>query len=161
LIVGRRPGTFAESRGMPNKLRVSLRRGAAMSVTRLGVEEQRLVYVIVVAKPIKYRWASSKIAYIGTTQRGVNRVATSAAQKAPDLLGRHGISSLEVRILTCTPRQRVKTWHKLERSLLLVFRQIYGEVPLGNTQGSRIAERDEFQYFQRSRIEQVIADLSS
>jgi hypothetical protein len=150
-----------ESLSVPDKLRVSLKRGAAMTVHRLSVDADRLVYVIVAEKPLKYKLGRSRIAYIGTTKRGVERIAQSAAQKAPNVLELHGVSSFEVRVLTCTPRQKVKTWHKLERAMLLVFRQTFGEVPDQNTRGAAITETDEFRYFQRSRIEQVITDLST
>lgn len=131
-----------------------------MTVTRLGVQADRLVYAIVVEKPVVYPWGKSRVAYIGTTKKGIKRIAQSAAQHAPVVLNLHGVRQFEVRVMTCTPRQGVKAWHKLERALLLVFRQTFGEVPIGNSQGSKIREVDEFAYFQRSRIERVLKDLS-
>lgn len=46
-------------------------------------------------------------------------------------------------LLTCAPRQHVKTWHKLERALLLQFKDDYGRVPVCNTQGKNMVWRDE------------------
>jgi hypothetical protein len=143
------------------KLLVSLKPGTAMTVHRLSVNAEKLVYVIVAEKPLTYKWGRSRIVYVGTTEKGIERIAQSAAQKAPSVLNLHGVSSFEVRVLTCKPRQHVKTWHKLERAMLLIFRQTFGEVPFGNSHGSSITETDEFRYFQRTRIERVIDDLSS
>ena len=143
------------------KLRISLNRDSALTVTRLSVESDRLVYVIVVERPRKYRHGRSKIVYIGTTKRGVARVAQSAAAKAEAVLRQHGVKRFDVRIVTCRPRQRVKTWRKLERAMLLTFREVFGEVPELNTQGTGIRELDEFDYFSRSRVRSLVQDLST
>jgi len=60
----------------------------------------------------------------------------------------------------CTPRRRVRTWHKLERALLLQFRDLFGRVPICNTHGQQMVETDEFYYFARARVTDVIEDLS-
>jgi hypothetical protein len=98
--------------------------------------------------------------YIGTTKNGANRVAQSAAYWAEPILRGHGVQNFEARIITCRPRQNVKSWVKLERGLLLVFRDTYGEVPKCNTQGKNIIETDEFRYFSRSRLKRVLEDLA-
>jgi hypothetical protein len=63
-------------------------------------------------------------------------------------------------VITCRPRQRVKTWVKLERALLLSFKELYGEVPKCNTQGKNIIEIDEFDYFRRDRLKRILEDLA-
>jgi hypothetical protein len=131
-----------------------------MTVNRLGIDVDKLVYVIVAGKQLPYQWGRSRIVYIGTTERGIERIAQSAAQKAPDVLNLHGIMSFDVRVLTCTARRGVKTWHKLERAMLIAFRQMYGEVPRGNSHGAKVTETDEFVYFTHNRIDQMIRDLS-
>ncbi len=142
------------------RLHVNLRRDEAMRVTRVSIRAERLCYVIVADKQIKYaNKKRSAIVYIGTTRRGVGRVAGSAASKAPEVLGQRGIRSFTVRIITSQPRSRIRTWSKLERALLLVFKDMYGEVPLCNSQGSAMKPRDEFKYFQESRLRRILEEL--
>jgi hypothetical protein len=114
---------------MAGRLHVSLKRKAAMTVTRVVVGEEKLVYVIVADKKMEYSTGRSRVVYIGTTKNGVARVAQSAANWTDKVLGQRGVEAFEVRIVTCRPRQRVKSWIKLERALLLAFRERYGEVP--------------------------------
>lgn len=65
---------------------------------------------------------------------------------------------MEVRIVTCGVRQNVQTWAKLERALLLVFREMYGEIPRCNAQTP--TESDEFRYFKRERIKDILNTLA-
>ena len=148
---------------MATRLSVSLKAKHAMKVTRLSIRSKKLVYVIVAQKPMKYPGGSrSRIAYIGTTRKGVARIARSVAAKAKDVLGLHGVREFEVRILTCTPRRNVKTWLKLERALLAVFRREYGAPPKCNTIGKRVKWRDDIEgkYFKRRRLENILASLA-
>lgn len=98
------------------------------------------MYVLVQDKKFSYPSGRSRVVYIGTTKSGANRVAQSAAYWAETILRGHGVRHFEARIITCRPRQRVKTWVKLERALLLVFKEIYGDVPKCNTQGKNITD---------------------
>jgi hypothetical protein len=100
-------------------------------------------------RPTGIRWFGerSRVFYIGTTKAGARRIAESAAAQAKKFLGNHGIRQLEFYVVSCTPLQRVRTWTKLERALLLAFRQRYGAVPVGNTQGKHIKIMDEARYF--------------
>jgi hypothetical protein len=66
----------------------------------------------------------------------------------------------DVRIVTCGPRRGVKTWHKLERALLLTFREIYKQVPLCNGTGHGLTEKGEFKIFAKKRLRDVIEDLA-
>lgn len=142
------------------RLKISLRRQAALQVTRVSLHSDKMVYVIVANKRLKYEWGTrSKIAYVGTTKNGVSRMAQSAASLADRVLAKHGVTSLDVRVITCRPRQRVKTWRKLERALLLVFRETYGRVPEWNTQGKRIRATDEFTYFARERLRLLLQQI--
>ncbi|MGI8839366.1 MAG: hypothetical protein ACR2F8_01040 [Caulobacteraceae bacterium] len=143
-----------------DRLPVSLKRGTAMTMNRISIGAEKLVYVICASKMIKYDAGKSPIVYIGTTKKGVERIAQSAAYRAYDILYTHGVDALSVRIVTCGPRQHVKTWHKLERALLLVFKEEYGEIPMCNTQGKNITETNEFVYFAKDRIRAILADLS-
>jgi hypothetical protein len=46
---------------------ISLKRKTALSAKRILVGNQKLVYVVVGPKPIKYEFGRSRILYIGTT----------------------------------------------------------------------------------------------
>jgi predicted GIY-YIG superfamily endonuclease len=121
---------------------------------------KRLVYVAVANKPYKYPYGRSRILYIGSTKKGSSRVAASAAAKAKHLLNEHGVRELEFYTVNCTARQRVKTWMKLERSLLLSFRERFGEVPIGNTHGRKMKWTDELSFFTRRRLNAVLDKYS-
>ena len=145
---------------MPKRLTVSLRPGHAMEVTRVSVGKKRLVYLIVAEKPLKYRWGRSRIAYIGTTKKGMARIAQSVAARARDVLGLYGVRKFHVRIVTCAPRPGVKTWRKLERALLLAFRQKYRNVPKCNKTGKNTRFRDERKYFKLDRLEHLLEEMA-
>lgn len=145
---------------MPKRLTISLKAKHAMQVTRVSIGKKKLVYLILVKKPLKYEWGRSRIVYIGTTKKGVGRIAQSAAARAEAILGLHGVREFTVRIVTCPPRPNVKTWVKLERALLFIFRQRYGALPKCNTQGKNMKERDEFKYFRRDRLERILEMLA-
>jgi hypothetical protein len=145
---------------MQKRLNVNLKPRYAMQVTRLSIGKKKLVYAILVKKALKYPWGRSRIAYIGTTKKGVARIAQSVAARAQDVLSIHGVREFVVRIVTCSPRPNVKTWQKMERALLLVFRHKYGGLPKCNKQGKNIKQRDEFKYFKRDRLERVLEMLA-
>jgi hypothetical protein len=142
------------------RLHVTLHRGEAMRVSRAAIKKQRLCYILVADKRIRYADGGSRIVYIGTTGRGMGRIAGSVAQRSHEVLAHRGVREFHVRIVSCQPRQNVQTWRKLERALLLVFKERYGEPPLCNTHGRRMRERDEFRYVQWRRIEGILDDLS-
>jgi len=83
-------------------------------------------------------------------------VAASAAAEARELLKEHGATTLEFYSLRCPGRQHVKTWMKLERGLLLVFRQRFGVIPIANKQGKRMKWTDELTFFTRSRLSPLL-----
>ena len=141
---------------MPKKLTIKTTRKPAVTITRTAVKNDRLVYLAVANKAVKYQYGRSRIVYIGTTKRGARRIALSAAAKASEMLSDYGISSLEFFVVSCQARQGVKTWHKLERGLILTFREIHGEIPSCNSQGSKIKWMDEDWYFTRRRLRSVI-----
>jgi len=145
---------------MPKRLTISLKPRHAMQVTSVSIGKKKLVYAILVKKSLKYKWGRSRIAYIGTTKKGVARIAQSVAARAHDVLSIYGVREFMVRIVTFSPRPNVKTWQKLERALLIVFLHKYGEIPKCNTQGKKMKERDEFKYFTRSRLDRVLEMLA-
>ncbi len=107
----------------------------------------------------RYPWGRSRIVYIGTTKRGAHRVASSAAKKGEDLLFEHGIREVEFSVVTCGKLQNVATWKKLERALLIKFRERFGAVPKGNVQGKKMKWDDEKDYFSQKRLDAVLEQL--
>jgi hypothetical protein len=144
---------------MLRRLNLSLKRDEALRATRVLVRNSHLVYVLVADKRLKYPDGRSRIAYIGTTKKGVARIAESVAVRAGDILGLPGVRSFHARIITCAPRRRVPTWKKLERALLLAFRKQFGGPPRCNIHGKRMKETDEFLYFAESGVKHVLNEL--
>ena len=143
------------------RLQVSLKKAPALTVRRVALEHERLVYVICADRKLRYKnGAYSHIAYIGTTKKGIARVAGSAAFRAQEVLWSHGVQSFDVRLVTCRGRNGIRSWCRLERAMLIAFREMFGTVPLCNVQGSGFVEDREFVTFRRSRIDQIIRDLS-
>ena len=148
-----------EGKPMPRRLNLSLKKVHALEATRIAIGNQKLVYVLLADKNFNYPYGRSAIAYIGTTKKGVARVAGSMAARSEEILSCHGVKKVTARILTCSPRRNVKTWRKLERALLLMFRSEYGSVPSVNSQGKKMKETDEFSYFSREAIRKTIHKL--
>lgn len=142
------------------RLTLSLDRDVALQATRVSVGKSKLVYVLVADKRLNYSKGKSRIAYIGTTKKGISRISQSVAARADDILSIRGVRGFHARIITCRPRQRVKTWIKLERALLLAFREQFGEVPCCNSHGRKMKETDEFSYFALTRVKNLIKELS-
>lgn len=142
------------------RLTVSLKPKVLLQVNRVKIGQDRLVYALVADKKLKYKWGRTCVMYIGTTTKGLARVASSAANKAEEILSHYGVRTCSARIITCKQRRNVRTWRKLERAMILSFREMYGEVPRCNSQGKRIVEKDEFDYFNHSRIRQILRDIS-
>jgi hypothetical protein len=130
-----------------------------MQVNRVSLGKKKLVYVILAQKLLRYPWGHSKIACIGTTKKGMDRIAQSVAARADTVLGLHGVKEFTVRMLTCNPRSNVKTWVKLENALLLLFRQTHGKLPFCNEKGKQRKETNEFRYFRREQLEKTLATL--
>ncbi len=145
---------------MMRRLKLSLHRESALTASRVMIGTEKLVYVLVADKRIKYAKGKSKIAYIGTTRNGGARIAGSVATRAPDILTTSGVHSFQARVITCRPRQRVRTWLKLERALLIEFKRRFGQVPKCNTHGSRMRQTDELDYFHPAGIQEIVEDLS-
>jgi hypothetical protein len=145
---------------MLRRLNLSLKREAALTATRVSIGRSKLVYILIADKRLKYLQGKSRIAYIGTTKKGVGRVAGSVASRAEHILSLHGVNSFHARVVTCRPRRNVSTWIKLERALLLAFKERFGTVPECNSHGKQMKERDEFRYFHKHGVEGIIEELS-
>ena len=92
--------------------------------------------------------------------RRASRIAASAASKANEMLALHGVRELEFYVVTCKPRKHVKTWTKLERALILTFREKFGEVPKCNQHGKQMKWTDELKYFTTARLRTVVEKFS-
>jgi hypothetical protein len=146
--------------GMSRRLNLRLKAEHALEVTRIAIGSEKLVYVLLANKEFKYEYGrKSHIAYIGTTKKGVARIAESAAKHAQEVLSEHGVKTVAARVVTCAPRRKVKTWVKLEKALLLQFRAEYGRVPWWNSQGGKLTELDEFRYFSREAVRGLLQKL--
>jgi hypothetical protein len=130
-----------------------------MTVTRVALAAEKLVYVICANRPITYILGNSPVFYIGTTQKGAKRIAQSVAFRADEVLGTHGVTTFDVRVLTTRARRGVKTWKLLERALLIGFRERYGEVPRCNVHGKRFVEDREFEIFSRAKVAKIMEAL--
>ena len=149
-----------ERMGKPRRLSVSLKRDEALRATRVTIGKKKLVYVLIADKRLRYERDKSRIAYIGTTKKGVARIAQSVATRAAKILNLNGVRTFHARVVTCNLRKNVKTWLKLERGLLICFRERFGEVPTCNTHGKKMKERDVFRYFAKGRVRNIINELS-
>ena len=145
---------------MAQRLRISLKKSPAITMRRVALEHERLVYVICADRKLKYPGGYSQIAYIGTTKNGVARFIQSAAYRSWDVLWSRGVQSFDVRIVTCRARQGFKSWVKLERALIITFREMFGEPPMCNVQGRRIKLADEYERFSEDRLKRIIETLS-
>jgi len=127
----------------------------------------RLVYILVANRPLRYQKESSRIAYIGTTEAGVWRIASSASMCAYKSRGKlRGCKRLHAYVIWSRAKRgrdqfRGRRYHHiLERAMLLSFRKRYGTVPLLNTNGNGITEEHEFKVFRRTRVERLIGQFA-
>jgi hypothetical protein len=132
----------------------------AVTITRQAIKVPQLVYIAVANKSIKYPTGRSRIVYIGQTKNGAQRIAASAARKASDILGEHGITHLEFFVVTSSTKGDSRPWHKLERGLLLAFRGSHGAQPKCNIVGKKMKWTDELKYFTMYRLKTIIEQYS-
>ncbi len=147
---------------MPAKRRanISLKKHPAFNVTRVGVGDDRFVYVMVADKKLNYSKGRSRIAYIGTIKKSIFRVLGSVAERADQILRSHGVESFVVRVITFHRRKRVKMWYRLERALLVFFRELYVEPPRCNDQTDGKNAGTVFDLFAHARVKRVLEDLA-
>jgi hypothetical protein len=143
------------------RLRISSSHREFLTVERIHSGKLRLVYVICADRKINYKSGRSRIAYIGTTKDGIHRMAASAAWRSHVVFKKvRGCERFTVHVVTCTPRQHIESWRKLENALLLTFKDAFGEVPLCNVKGKRQNWGAEKELFRYTRLKTVIEDLS-
>lgn len=137
-------------------LRVKFGGGPVLTVNRKAIEANKVVYVALANKRVRYPTGTSAIVYIGSTMNGVSRIAASAAQKATALLSDHGFKQLNFYVVSCSSKKSVPTWKRLEAALLVVFRQVNGAIPKLNRQGSKLNGEAALAYFSRAKLEAAI-----
>src|SRR5580692_11340335 len=94
-----------------------------LTLTRSHQWTEKMVYILAANKFYKYKNGRSRILYIGTTKKGGNRPAASAVNKASEAFYKlQGVKTIDVHIVTCTPRKAMQTWKLLESALLNTFR---------------------------------------
>jgi hypothetical protein len=142
---------------MAKKLSITYKKdNPCLTINRVAFHNDKLVYIACANKGVRYPWGKSKIVYIGTTKKGANRIASSAAWRGEVLLYDYGISHLKIHVVTCGRVQGAETWKKLERALLIRFREIFGNVPRANKVGKHLKWRDEKRYFAQEKLDRVI-----
>lgn len=144
---------------MPRRLKVKRQKTPAITINRTAFRDTKLVYLARTNKPNRYPWGRSRIAYIGTTKKGARRIASSAAARGEDLLEKYGMKHLEFYVVTCEKVPGVETWRKLERALLIKFRERYGSIPKANKTGTKIHWKDEQQYFRPERLDKILEEI--
>lgn len=146
---------------MPNRRKkISLHWPMAVSITRTVLGKDKLVYIVASNKRVRYENGRSRVVYIGMTKRGLDRIAESISARADTLLRAHGVRELQVWIVTCAGTQNVKTWHRLERALIIRFRELFGELPRGNKKGSKMKWKNELQMFSKNGLDSVLESAS-
>lgn len=144
---------------MPKKLSIRYRRTPALTISRVAFRDKKLVYVARANKKFRYPWGRSRIVYFGTTKRGARRIASSAAWKGADVLFEHGVKHLELIVVICRKTQGIETWRKLERALIIRFREKLGAPPKANNTGHNMRWGDERNYFTDKNLDKIIDAL--
>lgn len=131
-------------------------------IHRESAEANKLVYIAVANRMFRYsRWGKSRIVYIGMTKVGVNRVASSAAHKAAEILKEFNCKHLDFYTIHASGHQGVALWEKLERALIIRFREIMGDVPRFNRLYKYAQWRDEQRYVSQANLDAIIKALGS
>ena len=144
------------------RLQIHLNKKLVMMVHRRVLKRKKVVYLLTAVSPVKYRGGRSQIVYIGTTKRGVGRIAGSAAGRAEEIMSARGLKEINVFVISCSSRPGVPTWEWLEDALLAEFRSEYEELPMCNSQGKKKKWTDDLdRMFKRKVISGVLKHFES
>ena len=143
------------------KLRMKTSRMPAMMVTRQAIKHEKLVYVIQSNRRVKYPHGRSSIIYVGMTSVGARRFASSAVNKAQEILKTYGFKKVAVSTVTCTRLAGKASWPMLERAFIIKFREIYGSIPRYNKTFRKAKWRKERKYFNQMTLESLIRKFES
>ena len=129
-----------------------------LHVSREALRKEKICYLAVSNKDIEYPYRKSRIAYIGTSERGHKRMLESAGRIAGKVLQKYGITGIDFHVVSCRGKRGGRSWEWLEKALLLSFKGIYGSVPFANKQGK--GRNDEWGHclnrFNRESIERYL-----
>ena len=140
-----------------SRLYVHLNANPVMTVHRRVLKKKKVVYLLTAARPLKYKGGRSRVVYIGTTKKGVHRIASSAAGRAVEILLTRGLRELSVYVVSCSSRPGLPTWKRLEDALIAAFRIEYEELPRCNSQGIKKKWNDELdQMFKLKAVNKVL-----
>lgn len=142
------------------KLQISTK--PCLIIERRAFYANKLVYVLCANKKHRYQWGRSKIVYIGTTEKGADRIGNSVVNKGRDILDHHGINQVKAFMVTCSGGRGMKDWpKKLESAFLYNFREYYGCIPLLNKQCGPKQKEDVSTNFSEAKIDRAIAYFSN
>jgi len=130
-----------------------------LHVSREALRKEKICYLAVLNKDIRYpHQKKSRIAYIGTSERGHKRILESASKIADKVFQEYGINDIDFYVVSCKGKRGGRSWEWLEKALLLSFKGIYGSVPFANKQGK--GRNDEWGHclnrFNRESIERYL-----
>jgi hypothetical protein len=144
------------------RLMPTVRKRSAMMLHRDILKRKKVVYLVIAPKLVRYKFGRSRIAYIGTTRKGADRVAPSAAYRAQEVFDRRGFRELDVHLVSCKGKPGKATWWKvLEGALLACFFREYMELPLCNKRGPRRFSRAMSRFFRKERIEKIVRQFDA
>jgi flavin-binding protein dodecin len=137
-----------------HKLKVRASKKSLLTLMRSHQWVDKMVYLLAANKSHKYKNGRSRILYIGTTKKGADRPAASAVNKASEAFYElRGVRTIDVHIVTCSPRKAMQTWKRLESALLDVFRDEYFELPKYN----KVRPTLRVGLFSRPALEKIIS----
>jgi hypothetical protein len=143
-------------------MKTHLSQKPVMTVHRRILKKDKLVYLLVGPKPVRYQDGKSRIVYIGTTSRGAGRIASSAAHRAEEILETRGFRLMDVHVVSCKSRPGLKSWRYLEQALLAEFRTYYQELPRCNKQGKKLRWNDKLdRFFRRKAIDKILTQFDA
>jgi len=133
-----------------------------MTVNRRVLKKRKVVYLLTAARPLKYKGGRSRIVYIGTTKKGVHRIASSAAYRAVEIMSTRGLKELSVFVVSCSSRPGLQTWERLEDALIAAFRIEYEQLPKCNSQGKKKKWNDELdRMFRLKAVNKVLRQFDA
>jgi hypothetical protein len=128
-----------------------------MTIDRKIGRRDKLVYLLLAPKPQKHLRGKSRIVYVGTTEKGISRIADTVATRSEKIFGGRGIKTIDVQVVWCAPLQGIKSWKLLERAILAEFLSFYGDLPDCNSQGKSYKWDSKVnRYFKRTAVSNVL-----
>ena len=141
-------------------MRISHNRDSVMSIDRKIGRRDKLVYLLLAPKPQKYLRGKSRIVYVGTTEKGISRIASSVATRSEAIFSRRGIRTIEVQVVWSAPLRGIRSWRLLERAILAEFLSFYGALPDCNRQGKHYKwDPKVSRYFKRNAVTNLLSQF--